>query len=336
MHRRGISVPGLATYDLPVPSPSVPFSNFDVLPVSPTDRRIATTSAGAGQPASPTYARAPAGGAAIPVPPARNALSQDEKRDLVKRSKKLERMFGVPLEEAAAERVLVGGQPLEGAQDPERLGTGGQEGTPVRPGRGRRRSASFPPPSPTSASFEDGHFFANASPTSPGARRLSPPHLGSVGMVRSVSSPNATSPVTDDVFLPDTPTLPSASHFAALGGTAALQKEERRRKLAKLQRLLGERVPAELALNREPGRGLAPGGHHMGRSGSRLGGILKGKLGIGHGHGQRGEEVRRDEGFVVVDRQAWGGGEQQQAAKGSTPTSQIKGLARARKLEQVS
>ena len=328
-HRRGISVPALGgSHDLPALSPSVPFANFDVVaPVSPADRRIGTPV----PPLSPTNARPSQGGAgsAIVVPPHRNSLSQDEKRDLVKRSKKLEQMFGVPLEEAAAGRVLVGGQPLDG-HDPTKLGA--LQITPTRPSKGRRRSASFPPPSPTSASFEDAQFFLNASPTSQGPRRLSPPNLGSSGMVRSVSSPNSTSPITDDVFLPDTPTLPNAIQFSALGGTSALQKEERRRKLAKLQRLLGERVPAELALNQAPGRWTSSGAQGMGRSGSRLGGMLKGKLGFGQAH--RDEHLKRDEGFVVVDQDALAAAEQQ-TSQSSTPSAPIKGLARARKLEHL-
>lgn len=149
-------------------------------------------------------------------------------------------------------------------------------------------------------------------------------------MARSTSSPMPLTPSTESFR----PPIPNASSFSALGGTPELVREERRRKLAKVQRLLGEKVPAHLALNDEVGGRTGS----VGRKG--IGGMLKGALGIGRS-GSKGSETK-DQWFEraeltkpveVVEREGSAGA--RESSSQIAPVGPIKGMAKARKLEQV-
>lgn len=136
--------------------------------------------------------------------------------------------------------------------------------------------------------------------------------------------------------------IPNASAFSALGGTKQQQKEERRKKLAKLQRLLGERVPVGL-VNEMPGRPVGKGESvGMGRSNSGgLGKLLKEageKLGIKTG-GRKEDSLNdpKEEEILIIDlagsRMARGS---VSGSGGNSGDVGVKGMSKARKLEQVS
>ncbi|KAL8291617.1 hypothetical protein RQP46_001875 [Phenoliferia psychrophenolica] len=155
---------------------------------------------------------------------------------LVRKSKKLNKMFGVPLEERAAEEVLVR-RPRESddsdfdlnlQHETLRRGSSFTTTTPT----GRRRRNSFPPGSPTSP--RKNPFGDDNSPGGGGGG------AESVSMGRSSSSP------LDSFFNPD--------RRGSLTDTDEpfVRREERRRKLDKVQRILGERIPVGLVLSDHP------------------------------------------------------------------------------------
>mgnify|MGYP001575121195 CR=1 FL=1 len=243
----------------------VPFANLAPAPPSPAHSEFAST----------------------------NTLTAEERRDHVRRTRKLQNLLGSPLDE----RTLRG------------------RSLDVSRPTGRRHS--IPPPSPTSP-----HEFDFGRPVGLGS---------SVSMARSSSSPIPLTPSTESFR----PAIPNASSFSALGGTPELVREERRRKLAKVQRLLGEKVPAHLALNDEVGGRMGS----VGRKGIR--GRLKGALGIGR-RGSKGSETReqwfeRAETTRVVEMEM--DREESSVARETTsqiaPVGPVKGMAKARKLEQV-
>ncbi|GAA6029966.1 hypothetical protein JCM8097_009192 [Rhodosporidiobolus ruineniae] len=104
------------------------------------------------------------GGSRLPMN--RNALSAHEKRELVRRSKKLEGFFGATFQEAAAQRVLVDGRGRDGGVSPVQEGGGSGAGTPMEPVS--PTNTSFPPPViPSSASSPS----PSPSPSSTPARQ---------------------------------------------------------------------------------------------------------------------------------------------------------------------
>lgn len=279
------------------------------------------------------------------VPLTINSLSVEERRDLVWRSKKLHKVLGEPLAEISAERVLVTHQ--LGRADSNRSNRP-LSYNPSRPSLtpngthsfNRERRSSFPPQSPSltpinSFSSNQNYFPLSSPPmgrstSTPGKNRFdeppSPDHELSPGQHQ----------------LPDPhPNIPNASAFSALGGTKQQQKEERRKKLAKLQRLLGERVPVGL-VNEMPGKPVGKGESvGMGRSNSGLGKLLKEageKLGIKTGGTRKEDGVNdpKEEEILIIDLAG------SRMARGSVSNSAgnsgdvgVKGMSKARKLEQV-
>ncbi|KAM0788637.1 hypothetical protein ACM66B_006107 [Microbotryomycetes sp. NB124-2] len=229
-----------------------------------------------------------------------NVLSANSRRHLVRQSRKLEQVLGSVVTEDAVTSVLR------------------QTDSPVRP-LWMVRSRSFPPHSPTPSvnSFEQS---SDAGDIEYGpARRMS--------RARSSPSPHSESPATSsptDRWFPRN--IPNATSFSALGGTLEMQKEERRRKLAKLQRMLGERVPVELALSDSPGRCSS----EMSRGRGGLGNKLKGAFGIGRKHEATPPRQYQNESIVEV---AIEGGPRLSAQKSTS--APVTSMTRARKLENV-
>lgn len=268
-----------------------------------------------------------------PVPPAKNTLSAGEKRDLVWRSLKLKRLFGVPVEESAVEEILARSSlSVPRPEGPFR------RPSPLElvPSLSHRRS--FPPPSPGSSNTSSAYSPSHASPLSAEMLRahsspVEATHRRPSDFPPSDSAPLESPPSSPSPYSINT-SIPNSSAFSALGGTPEQQRDERRRKLQKLRRLLGEKVPPHLALNEMPGR-VSGASVSMGRSSSRLGGMLKGagsKLGfVRKDEGTKDAAEAKEEELIVVD--AWTPDEP--APKDTKQTGGIKGLEKARKLEQV-
>lgn len=272
------------------PSSPVPFANFTPAFYSSSPRQHSPPPFTS--PSSmPTYRRSPSSSTSSSPTPSSMSLSRDTlsphaRRELVRKSKKLNRMFGVPLEERAAEEVLVRPSP---------------------------RRYSFPP---------------GSSPTS---RRRSNPFAedeSSASMGRSNSSP------ISSVFPPG---ARSEARGSVTDDEPASAREERRRKLDKVQRLLGERVPAGLVLADHPGA-AEQGAAGMARGNSRLGGIWKGlgfyrkREGTAEGEGELDVLARRDEMPDAIPVVMVPAGSMTGVKKGATPVQE---LARSRKMEQV-
>lgn len=132
----------------------------------------------------------------------------------------------------------------------------------------------------------------------------------------------------------------ASSSMLSLQKQAEVKRDERRRKIAKLQALLGERVPVHLALNDEPGVCLdatsssARSSSDMARSGSsRLGDMLKGageKLGFSAP--PRAHPLAAEESFIVVDRSSL---DQMPVSQENPQVGTVAGLIKTRKMEQV-
>ncbi|KAI5475380.1 hypothetical protein MNV49_001484 [Pseudohyphozyma bogoriensis] len=216
-----ISLPSHSDHPPPSPVPSAPFKNFNPVPIQLEPR----------------------------LPKTVNNLSQDEKRDLVRKSRKLEKVFGVPIEENAAEVVLV-----------KSIGVG------------KERRMSFP------------HGFTAGKWTGGEEMRRghSTPSFVAGISLRTVGSRESTAEGLEE-RREYHDAQSNAVPFTDYGKDK--EKEERRRKVDKLGRLLGERVPAEL-LRSSPGAGSVgskpnpPLSTGMSRSGSggaggRFGALIK-------------------------------------------------------------
>lgn len=249
------------------------------------------------------------------LPPTTNALSAQDRKELLRRSRKLEQMFGVPMEEDAVQQVLLRGQ-ME-RQNSSSSDTQGPSSTlaPQRPSQRLGRSRSFTHDLPISPVPEDDSQDLALS-------------SGTVTMSRSRSHPGPATSSTESCF-PSSARIHNPSSYSAIGGTPEAQREERRKKMAKLQRLLGEKVPAHLALSESPGRGST-----MSKQASRLGGMFKGaasSLGRGHHGKEKGLENKQEE-LVVVEKQDF-----EASSKGRHKAhGAVDNMAKARKLENVS
>ncbi|KPV77020.1 uncharacterized protein RHOBADRAFT_51986 [Rhodotorula graminis WP1] len=232
-----------------------------------------------------------------------DSLSAEQRRALVRRSKKLEGFFGAPFQESAAARVLVDRRPgVQGGGGGAGDGLGRDEVSPTNASftverplplgssapaaatassgastSTSSRRASLAPPGPTAG-------YAFGSPTSrstrldarrPSALSLSASSQGSLtNLARHPSSTSTTSPSLS----PRSPTNPGgrpslhrsssspsrgrrSSSFSSLADTrhtyfservaadrARDERDERRRKLDKVRRVLGERVPLALVV----------------------------------------------------------------------------------------
>jgi hypothetical protein len=277
----------------------------------------------------------------LEAPLDRNTLTPEERRDQLKRSRKLNQLLGHPSD---VEPSRPSTDIQRTTSESKRLSSLGSKSggkvlykatSPVRD-RFRRQSLSLPSPP-----IFPSHFYSNSVSMA-----------SSSSMARSTSSPLPTpsldprsgyhdptlSPDPELGSFPPSSSIPSRASFAALGGTKEQVREERRKKLKKLERLLGERVPIELALNERPGRRESQTSMGNGKMGG-LGGILKGageKLGLtgrssaeelraGKEYQDEIEERRRDDERgprsprIQID-----------------DVGLVKGLEKARKLEQVS
>ena len=267
------------------------------------------------------------------VPPSKNALSADEKRDLVWRSSKLKHYFGVPMQEGAAEKVLVESRPTFRKDS---TGSGRRQSFPPSASFGR---VIYPPSpldftSPFSPSHSPTHF-QTSQPVSPCTVTDTPSTQNTIESIASrqlepqlIFIPRNISPTST----PDSPGFPMGSTEQLV---AQQLKEERRRKIRKLEKLLGERVPVHLALNAGlvdsmRGSGGSGGGIEsapMSRTGSsKLTEMIREKLGL---------RDRRDEGaaseqWIVVDEPGRDSMVLPPPAVGS-----IEGLAKTKKMESV-
>lgn len=310
-----------------------------------------------------------------------NSLTAEERRDLVWRSKKLHKVFGETLAEGAAGRILVGdrspqgvNRSLEAEMEKGRRSSSVQQldrlqqkessklkvETKPKPVLNHRRS-SYPPPSPSPfSSFAEDYTIPldMLSPTSTS-------HFGtsSIPMTRAISTPTPKSPLLYSFASPPSPdsdhlaspSIPNSSAFSALGGTKLQQKEERRKKLDKLQRLLGERVPAHLALNDSPGRGMSITELNLANNNSNtspskgVGRLLKGAImGINNRSSSgnwaesynNSRKVAAEEEILIINLPKGSDGSDANSAispseRGNEGDQSVLGMAKARKLEQV-
>ncbi|KAM0748160.1 hypothetical protein T439DRAFT_75530 [Meredithblackwellia eburnea MCA 4105] len=267
------------------PSSPHPFGNFHAIvssPTSPPSPPFANSS-------TPVIAAGPVASSSGDSPPltTTNNLTQAERTKLVRKSKKLNKMFGVPLEERAAEEVLVR---VRSELPPPLSGSG------VALSPGGRRRYSFPPPvspvgtpSPTSPCAP--HSSQDEGSGSPMTRSISNPGPGGFGpaslrLRSSVASSTTSMDDSDYAYHHSRHSISKAPHR---------HREERRKKLDKVQRLLGERVPPGLVWSDHPTRSMAPisGGVGMARGNSRkLGGIFKG---LGFGGSNAGSGRKREQ-----------------------------------------
>ncbi|BGP37233.1 hypothetical protein JCM10449v2_001138 [Rhodotorula kratochvilovae] len=235
-----------------------------------------------------------------------NNLSAEERRALVRRSKKLEGFFGAPFQEEAAARVLVDGQrdllsAPAGALSPV---TGS---TPSTAPSSRRASLAPPGAGPA-----QGHTLGAASRLD--ARRPSALSLSSSSQGSTSASASGAAASAGGSRPPRSPRLHRSSSSPSRGRRSSSfsslaepqhayfserlarerarderdERDERRRKLDKVRRVLGERVPLALVVpgeaGAEPEEPQAGEGAPMGRSRSRggvgagVGGMLRDKL----------------------------------------------------------
>ena len=174
-----------------------------------------------------------------PLPPTKNELSPEAKRDLVKRNKKLGQLLGTTLNEKAAERQLLGraGRSFSGPEplSPKFLN---EHNSPILVKR-----SSFPPASPNqshSAPPSPG-LFSDTSELPSKTPELSDTltNSSSSGAPADFTSPdtNSESPLTPRDFSPT---------IAWQMRTGKDTKEERRKRIHKVYALLGEVVPTGL------------------------------------------------------------------------------------------
>lgn len=271
-------------------------------------------------------------------------LSPESRRDLVRRTRKLKGIFGVPLEEGVLSDPTIAG-------DPTNLRSFEMSRLPQRSPSMSRRS-SYPPSPDSSILFfeqsgqEEGLYspaapFEFGSPFSPSAQSTFHRRIA----ISSSSGQQRLEPTSPKTILPSRSNSTLSLNETM---TEAERKETRRRKIQKLQRWLGDRVPTHLALNEESwnrnevASSAQRESSEMNRSGSsRLGGILKGageRLGwSGNGssktrdsEGVTNLSERGEENFVVVDAPNESFTVNQRVTSGT-----VQGLVKTRKMERV-
>ncbi|GAA5996941.1 uncharacterized protein JCM10292_006099 [Rhodotorula paludigena] len=331
-----------------------------------------------------------------------NTLSAAQRRELVRRSKKLEGFFGATFQESAAAKVLVdrrGGQqhqqhqqhqpPAEvsptNASFPPSSGAPNASSTHTSPDPSTRRASLAPPGGPMA-----GYTFgtASSSAASPsrtdGRRRPSLLSLDSRASSQCALSAPSSARGSTGSLTPGGPTSPSggagvsaprmrrsssspsrgrrSSSFSSLAEPSHVyfstraqrrrsseeqheaetrERDERRRKLEKVRRVLGERVPAGLVV--VSAEAAETPAMMMGRSrgkGGVVGGRFRDKLKRGAPGAKDGASRAAlrppggDRGWQYVEPQ-WldeGGHDGGEARKG---TQQLEALHRARKLENL-
>ncbi|BGO88869.1 hypothetical protein NBRC10512_002225 [Rhodotorula toruloides] len=310
--------------------------------------------------------------AAPPPPLNKNALSANQKRELVRRSKKLEGFFGASFHEDAARKVLVEARTSTSGQSevsPTTATFARQEF--ANSAQGGRRDSLAPPtagwagPTPgysfgayrrpsllsNSSSHSSIHLAASArgstGSASPLASPRSPTFPTAPRMQRSSSSPSRRSSSFSSM------TSPEYAYFSAEPRRPSTLereeqqrlREERRKKLEKVTRLLGERVPAQLVVGKQQGALEASkteiGGATMTRSRSKggMGGRLKGRLGFGGHHGHASSDKPGEGGNVGWDyvQPQWTAPTDQVDGGDTVRTagSAVDALTKARKLENL-
>ncbi|BGP22169.1 hypothetical protein Rt10032_c07g3347 [Rhodotorula toruloides] len=301
----------------------------------------------------------------------KNALTADEKRELVRRSKKLEGFFGASFHEDAARKVLVGargqasGQPevsqtaaTFARHDSADSAHGGRRDSLAPPYAGRAGPTpgysfgAYRRPSLLSNSLSHSSMCLSASArgstgsASPLASPRSPTFPTTPRMQRSSSSPSRRSSSFSSM------TSPEYAYFSAEPRRPSTLereeqqrlREERRKKLEKVTRLLGERVPPQLVVGTQHGALEAwrgePGDTPITRSRSKGGiGRLKGKLGFGGPHAPPSQDEsseRGDAGWDYVQPQ-WTAPTDEAGGADTVRTagSAVDALTKARKLESL-
>ncbi|GAA5912085.1 hypothetical protein JCM6882_002028 [Rhodosporidiobolus microsporus] len=162
------------------------------------------------------------------LPLHRNALTPHEKRELVRRSKKLEGFFGATFQEEAAQRVLVDGRGQQ-QTTPERPASRGRTNRPAAlPAAGALNAAAppFEPVSPTNTSFPApvaAPSASTAATTSPSTPLAALPPGSRASIVSTSSAGSARRPS----LAPPSPhhhAIPSPSYqFGAAGAAARRQ-----------------------------------------------------------------------------------------------------------------
>ncbi|KDE03588.1 hypothetical protein MVLG_05923 [Microbotryum lychnidis-dioicae p1A1 Lamole] len=279
-------------------------------------------------------------------------LSPDERRHFIRQAKKLEHLLGKPVKESQAKKIVQAGT-RNGASSLEGVNPDG------RPSIQRKRSYSHPLV-PTNVHQAE----KNGGPST----QLWSLHVGGQDMRRANSSPNPSSPTLSPapnqllcvasptspggVLTPLSPTTPTRAADATT--MAFKNREQRRKKLAKLHRLLGEKVPIELALCK-PGSVSsldsieAPGSKRNGTGAKSIWERAKGHVQApwhiyARQHDEAGlEQARRDEFIVdvepdrhvlaVLTPEASAGVGPTTSTSTSTQAAELKYLATARKLE---
>ena len=202
----------------------------------------------------------------------RNTLTNSERRELVRRSKKLEGFFGAPFQEATAQRVLVDGRlapplplPPPRFSEPDDS-EGGDRQPPEEPREEPPTTnkseklvidtAAATAATATSSKAPDSAASSNVSPlSSPRRPTFSPPRRESLAaprMHRSSSSPSRRSASFSSLASADHTYYSEQSRWRfplpLEDEQRQREREERRKKLEKVRRFLGERVPVEVVI----------------------------------------------------------------------------------------
>ncbi|GAA5877598.1 hypothetical protein JCM1840_005853 [Sporobolomyces johnsonii] len=396
MHRRGVSTGTLATSSSsapslsfndagPIPSPARPTPPLQRLEDESTSHpfdslapAIPHSSSGLGAPLSPRRISLDSAledyrsGRRESLPLNRNELSEQEKRELVRRSKKLEQLLGTRVGERDARHVFVGKGAVENVP-PAGMISPTNTSFPIPPAPGRPSIAPCSSAlSPTAASFSSSStsYASDTRRTSYLSHSSSNASLSrSPGMQRSSSSPSRRSSSFSSAHSPDHMYFSYTSGQRRRISTFDRQdlarerkeRDERRRKLEKVRRVLGERVPVGLVVPpKDPGKAeeegvkVVAGGASMTKSRSKMGEIFKGALlgGLkGNGHGKKAsgshDEVnppptQPQEAFVQVEVQAQREGRRRETSAPEQGVRALAGgahgvdaLAKARKLESL-
>lgn len=196
----------------------------------------------------------------------RNTLTNSERRELVRRSKKLEGFFGAPFQEATAQRVLVDGRlapplPLPPrSSEPDDCEGGDLQSPSEEPPTGNKpekleidtAAAGAVAATATTSSAASSTVSPLSSPRKP---TFSPPRRESLAaprMHRSSSSPSRRSASFSSLASGDHTYYSEQSRWRfpvpLEDEQRQREREERRKKLEKVRRFLGERVPVEVVI----------------------------------------------------------------------------------------
>ncbi|GAA5979216.1 hypothetical protein JCM10908_002841 [Rhodotorula pacifica] len=189
-----------------------------------------------------------------------NTLTNEQRRQLVRRSKKLEGFFGVPFQEEAAQRVLVDGHVAATSSIDLPGGAGGADEA-TKP----HRPPPLPLHDPSTLQASSATQFPPRSPGSAASSAVSPlssprragfaagDGLSAPRMTRSSSSPSRRSSSFSSLASVDHAYYSEQSRrfSSAEQERQQREREERRKKLDKVRRVLGERVPAEIVVQCE-------------------------------------------------------------------------------------